>query len=112
MAVMDFMEPLTAPYLYAAWSVQPRLIGPVVAPSAERRRVAGQLVAVTRSLASDGDTQHVRLLRAGSIPPLRGRPRFDLALLVRGGTDLEARLEREFDAVDAPRPELVTTAVN
>lgn len=79
----SFEEPLTSSFVYAAWSVDPRRVGPFVRPSAARTDWIDKVRGFARQLTQRTDIEAVRVFEASFIPPLPGMPKYDVVMLVR-----------------------------
>ncbi|MEZ0054388.1 hypothetical protein ABIA30_005429 [Mycobacterium sp. MAA66] len=99
-------------FLYIAWNVHLRLIGPFVLPSEVRRR---QLTTVRGSLAqleSIPGIGGVRLLESTFVVPLPGGPRFDVVLLINGSEEAIEAAWHVIEHSGVGEPAFVAAACN
>lgn len=109
---MKATERVPGKFLYLAWNVHLRLIGPFVAPSSARHRTLGSLQSGLTRLESIPGMGSVRLLESTFVAPLPGAPRFDVALLINGSDEAIAAARGLLAALDIGEPSLITSASN
>jgi hypothetical protein len=104
--------PISGRFLYIAWNMHLRLIGPFVLRSEVRRR---QLAAVQGSLAqleSIPGIDGVRLLESTFVIPLPDVPHFDVALLINGSEDAIGAAQQVIERSGVGEPSFVASACN
>lgn len=109
---MRTTELIPGRFLYTAWNVHLRLIGPVVAPSQARRRKLDAIGECLTQLESIPGMGSVRLLESTFIVPLPGAPLFDVALLIDGSEEAVEAARLVVDRIDIGEPSLMTSASN
>ncbi|WP_454295105.1 hypothetical protein [Salana multivorans] len=101
---MRFDPPLTGWFTHVAWNIDLSLSGPFVRTSVERRRCADLLARLATELVADGNTDTAQALEVTVIPPIKGGPRYDLALLVRARESLADHVTERAAALGLPTP--------
>ncbi|WP_460887034.1 hypothetical protein [Promicromonospora xylanilytica] len=109
---MRFDEPLDGWFTYVTWDIDLRLAGAVVRASARRDDHRGQLIGLAREFAGERGVRTAHALEVTFIPPIAGGPRYDLAVLVHGGSALGDEVTQRAAARGLPAPELVLTGRN
>ncbi|BDB43336.1 MULTISPECIES: hypothetical protein [Mycobacterium] len=109
---MKRTDPVPGRFLYAAWNVHLRQIGPFVAPSLARQRKLDAIGTGLTQLESVPGMGHVRLLESTFVVPLPGTPRFDVALLIDGSDEAIEAARPVLDGLDLGEPSLMTLARN
>lgn len=108
----QFHEPLTATFLYAAWSIDPRRVGPFVRSSSRRRKGLDHIRAAASELIARQGVEWVRVFETSFMPPLPGVPRNDIVMLVRTQTAALATDVRNILLASATGPATTFVASN
>lgn len=108
---MNFDTPLGGWFTYITWNIDLSTRGPLVRASARRGDYAHRLVSLAKQLREEGATT-AHALGVTVIVPVKGGPKYDLALLVHAaGPTLDELIQRTSD-LGFPAPELAMTARN
>ncbi|TCP47311.1 hypothetical protein EV191_112107 [Tamaricihabitans halophyticus] len=108
---MNFDTPLDGWFTHLAWNIDTSTRGPFVKASKQRDEYANRLVDFASTLREEGATT-AHALGVKVIVPIKGGPRYDLALLVHATEPIrDALLQRTAD-LGFPTPELAMTASN
>ena len=78
-----FTDPTPYGYLYAGFTVDPTRHAPVVRRSEARGKAITRIAALARRLDDLPQVVKATVFRAVFMPPIKGAPRFDIALLIR-----------------------------
>jgi hypothetical protein len=81
-----FLEPLSSPFAYVGWSIDPVRVGPFVRNSDRRRRKIDEIRGVAGDLRDTPEIEAVRLFETSFMPPLPDIPKHDVILLARART--------------------------
>ncbi len=109
---MIFKEPLDGWFTHLAWTNDLRLSGPFVRESRSRDEHRSRLAALARQLSEQPGVATAHALQVTVIPPIKGGPRYDLALLVHSAEPLQAELEARAAEMGLPEPVHALTARN
>ncbi|MCT1436242.1 hypothetical protein [Brachybacterium paraconglomeratum] len=109
---MNFDEPHPGYFTHMAWNIDLRLTGPSVKASRKRYDYRHHLVTLAAGLREQDRVQVAHALEVTAIPPIKGGPRYDLALLVRSDDPLQDELVERTSVLGLPAPELAMTARN
>lgn len=104
--------PIPGRFLYVAWNVSLRLIGPFVTPSRARHRALDAIRSHIGALESIPGIGSIRLLESTFVVPLPGAPRFDVALLVDGSDAAVETAQSVVGQLDVGEHWLMTSACN
>lgn len=108
---MHFDTPLSGWFIYLAWNIDLSTRGPFVKASKQRLGYQQRLIDLAQELRNEGiTTAHPLEIRV--IIPVRGGPRYDLALLVHGNEQMQDELVARTAALGLPEPELALTGRN
>lgn len=108
---MEFDTPLDGWFTHVTWNIDLHTRGPFVRASSRRRDYGQWVLDVARELREEGAfTAHA--LEVNVIVPVKGRPQYDLALLVHAAEPMERELVERTMALGLPAPELAMTAQN
>ncbi|MGW4199422.1 hypothetical protein [Streptomyces sp. NPDC004726] len=109
---MNFDEPLDGWFTHLAWSIDLRLSGPFVRASERRSDCQRRLAKLAAQLTEDGKAVTAHALEVTVIPPIKGGPQYDSALLVHSGEPLTDTLIERVRELGLPSPKLALTARN
>lgn len=108
---MDFETPLDGWFTHIAWNIDLHTRGPFVKASKRRLDSQQRLIALANELREEGATT-AHALEVKVIVPLKGRPQYDLALLVHAKQPMRDALIERTATLGLPTPELAMTAQN
>lgn len=108
---MDFETPLDGWFTHLAWNIDLSTRGPFVKPSRRRDDHRHRLAGLAKRLRAEGATA-AHALEVKVIVPIKGGPRYDLALLVHADEAMRDALIERTAALGLPEPELAMTARN
>ena len=109
---MNFDDPHPGDLTHLAWNIDLHLTGPTVKSSRKRYDYRHLLVTLATRLREQDGVHVAHALEVTAIPPIKGGPRYDLALLVRSDEPLLDELIERTIVLGLPAPELALTARN
>ncbi|ACV07345.1 hypothetical protein I6I18_09565 [Kytococcus sedentarius] len=101
---MDFKEPLSGWFTHLAWNIDLRRSGPFVRASGRRGDYRHRLVQLAARLAVQSGVDTAHALEVTVIPPIKGCPEYDLALLVRSEEPLHSEIVARTRELGFPEP--------
>lgn len=109
---MNFEEPFDGWFTHLAWNIDLKLSGPFVRASKRRPDHQHRLARLAAQLTGQEGTRTAHALEVTAIPPIKGGPRYDLALLIHSDEPLSDALTARTAQLGLPAPELALTARN
>lgn len=109
---MIFKEPLDGWFTHLAWNIDLRRSGPFVRASRLRHEYRDGLAHFAHETAGQPGITTAHALEVTVIPPIKGAPEYDIALIVHSKEPLQTELVSRIRNFGFPEPELALTARN
>lgn len=104
---MNFEEPFDGWFTHLAWNIDLKLSGPFVRASKRRPDHQHRLARLAAQLTGQEGTRTAHALEVTAIPPIKGGPRYDLALLIHSDEPLSDALTARTAQLGLPAPFLI-----
>lgn len=109
---MHLKDPLDGWFTHLAWNVDLRQVGPFVRASSRRDDLKSRLAHFAEQVLARSGVMMAHALEVAVIPPIKGHPEYDLALLVRSQEPMQTELMARTRELGFHEPEYALTARN